>query len=94
MLQKTYQYAGRRRETMKSGNEIGHEVFSGEYAGSPTTFRIKLCVGRLRSPDRRGFMSKLIDAERQRHQSDDATEVAPKDNTLRLWRYYQKICQP
>ena len=39
MPQKTYQFAGGRRETMKSGNEIGYEVFSGGYAGSPTNFR-------------------------------------------------------
>ena len=57
---------------------------------------IKLCVVRSRSPDLRGFMSKLIDAEVQRHndQSDDAAEVAPKDITVRLWGYYQKNCKP
>lgn len=38
LLSKIYQYSGGRRETMKSGNEIGNEAFSGEYAGSPTNF--------------------------------------------------------
>lgn len=56
---------------------------------------IELFVRHSRSPDRRGFAFKLIDAEVQMvsDQSDDGTEGTSIENTVRLWIYCQNLCQ-